>query len=72
MVQRANQTYVDIEDTKILYTTDKAIRFEWNGESYWLPRSQIGNMEELLPLEGEDTLVTIEATEWIAKKGGFI
>ena len=59
---------------RLSYISDKAIRFQPANtrETYWLPKSQIINLEDVL-IEGEDfeSYVDIEAKEWIVRSNNI-
>ncbi len=58
----------------LTYVSDKAIQFipANTKEKYWLPKSQIVNLEDVL-IEGEDfeSYIDIEAKEWIVQKNNI-
>lgn len=59
---------------RLTYVSDKAIQFipANTKEKYWLPKSQIVNLEDVL-IEGEDfeSYIDIEAKEWIVQKNNI-
>lgn len=60
--------YVELEDCDIIAETDLAFLIEYDGDEYWIPRSQIEDPESL---EEGDGPVTVSVTEWIAEQKGI-
>lgn len=61
--------WVHLEDCTVRGETDKALLIAYNGEEYWVPRSQIADEGE--NLNKGDKGVTISITEWIAQQKGI-
>lgn len=60
--------YVHLENCGIRHVTGAAILVEYDGEDYWLPKSQIADPETY---EVGDCGVTVSVTEWIANQKGI-
>ncbi len=62
---------VSLDDSRVVKATDKAVLVEYEGEEYWLPRSQIVVEEsEVYDVEGDHGTLVI--TEWIAQQKGLV
>jgi len=55
-------------EAKILRRTQAAVQIEYDGEEFWLPKSQLHDVDEL-PQEGD---ARVKMTDWIARQKGFI
>lgn len=54
------------EDCRIVRTTEKAVLFEYQTETYWVPKSQMAKDFARHPAGTEG--VTLSITEWIREK----
>jgi hypothetical protein len=52
----------------VVAVTTAALLVEWEGERFWLPRSQVADPDTFEP---GDEGVTVSVTEWIAKQKGI-
>lgn len=61
-------SWVHLEDCTIKRMTGSAFLIEYDGEEFWIPKSQIDDPDRL---DTYDTGVTVSITEWIAKQKGI-
>ena len=60
--------WVHVEVEKIVRETDSAFLLQIDGETHWVPKSQIADFETY---EEGDEDVTVSITEWIAQEKGL-
>lgn len=60
--------YVHLENCTVRRETDNALLVVYDGESLWLPKSQVADAENYA---AGDEDVTISMTEWIARQKGI-
>lgn len=68
LVEKEGKEYVEIENVKSERSTDLAVCCLIDGESVWIPRSQIHDDSEVYDGHQEGTLLI---TKWIAEQKGL-
>lgn len=61
-------SYVHLDDVEIKRETDSAFLIVWEGDEYWIPKSQMADPDRYS--EG-DRDCNVSITEWIAGKKGI-
>ncbi len=62
---------VEFDNCKALFDTGSALRIEIEGNSYWIPHSQIHVDSEIFDAE-DNSEGKLVISEWIAQKKGLI
>lgn len=66
--RKASQSnYVHLDDCEVVALTDAAVLIRYEGETHWIPRSQMVDHEDL----EKGDIRTVSITEWIAEQKGI-
>lgn len=67
-LQMPSGKFVHLEDVDIIAETDSALLLQYEGENYWIPKSQMADPDDY---EKGQTGRTVSITQWIADKRGI-